>query len=73
MDRQLIIVKLGTTTLTGGTPRLSRPRMVDIIRQIVMLKEQGHRMVVVTSGAIAAGRELLNFPSLSDHLPAKQA
>lgn len=67
-----IVVKLGTSTLTGGTPRLSRPHMVDIIRQIVNLYQDGYRVVVVSSGAMAAGRELLNHPSLPNHLPIKQ-
>jgi glutamate 5-kinase len=71
-SQQTVVIKLGTSTLTGGTARLSRPRMVDIIRQVVALQREGYRMVVVSSGAIAAGRELLNYPQLHDHLPAKQ-
>lgn len=69
---QTIVVKLGTSTLTGGGNRLSRPHMVELIRQIVALQHDGHRMVVVSSGAIAAGRELLKNPTLQNHLPAKQ-
>ncbi len=69
---QTIIVKLGTSTLTGGTSHLSRPHMVDIIRQIAALNARGQRMVVVSSGAIAAGREVLDYPVLNNHLPAKQ-
>ena len=69
---QTIVVKLGTSTLTGGTNRLSRPHMVELIRQIVGLQHDGYRMVVVSSGAIAAGRELLKNPNLQNHLPAKQ-
>lgn len=67
-----LVVKVGTSTLTGGTTRLSRPHMLDLIRQIVTLQRQGERVVLVTSGAIAAGRELLNYPDLPNHLPAKQ-
>ncbi len=69
---QLIIVKLGTSTLTGGTNRLSRPAMLEIIRQIVWLRREGQRIVLVSSGAMAAGRELLGHPTLPNHLPAKQ-
>lgn len=69
---QTIVVKLGTSTLTGGTKKLSRPHMLDIIRQLVTLRREGYRIVLVSSGAIAAGRELLNYPKLDDHLPAKQ-
>ncbi len=69
---QTTVVKLGTSTLTGGTAWLSRPRMVEVIRQLATLKQQKHRVVVVSSGAIAAGREVLKSPSLPEHLPAKQ-
>ncbi len=71
-NHHTIVVKLGTSTLTGGTPNLSRPQMVEIIRQVVALHEQGYRVVIVSSGAIAAGRELLNQPNLHHHLPVKQ-
>ncbi len=67
-----VIVKVGTSTLTGGTPRLSRPDMLEIIRQIVILWQEGHRITLVSSGAMAAGRELLDYPDLPIHLPAKQ-
>ncbi|MBN1681586.1 MAG: glutamate 5-kinase [Anaerolineae bacterium] len=67
-----IIVKVGTSTLTGGTQRLSRPHMLEIIRQVIMLRADGYRVVIVSSGAMAAGRELLDFPSVPNHLPAKQ-
>jgi glutamate 5-kinase len=71
-NHQTVVIKLGTSTLTGGTARLSRPHMLDVIRQVVTLQREGFRMVIVSSGAIAAGRELLNYPHLDDHLPAKQ-
>ncbi len=67
-----IVVKLGTSTLTGGTRRLSRPHMIEIVRQIATLRAEGMRIAVVSSGAIAAGREVLKNPALPNHLPAKQ-
>lgn len=71
-SEQRIVVKIGTSTLTGGRKTLSTPRMVDIVRQIATLREQGFRVVLVSSGAIAAGRESLEYPSLPRHLPVKQ-
>jgi glutamate 5-kinase len=67
-----IVVKLGTSTLTGGTRQINRQRMVEIVQQIARLHQQGHEMVVVTSGAMAAGRERLGFPDLGRSVPAKQ-
>lgn len=69
---QTLVIKLGTSTLTGGTHYLSRPNMLDVIRQIVALREKDYLVVVVSSGAMAAGREILKNPQMPNHLPAKQ-
>lgn len=69
---QTIIIKIGTALLTGGGNRLCRPNILELIRQMVLLKRDGHRIVFVTSGAMAAGREALNYPTLPNRLPAKQ-
>lgn len=72
MATQRIVVKLGTSTLTGGTRQLNRQRMLEIVQQVAKLHQQGHEMIVVTSGAQAAGREALGFPDFGRTMPAKQ-
>ncbi len=67
-----IVVKLGTSTLTDGTPRLAPPLLIEIARQVALLQSNGHRLVLVSSGAIAIGRERLGFPQLPKDIPAKQ-
>jgi glutamate 5-kinase len=67
-----IVIKLGTSTLTAGTTHLSPPRLVDLVRQMSHLRAHGIDVIVVTSGAIAVGRERLNFPLLQKDIPAKQ-
>ena len=69
---QRIVVKLGTSTLTGGGKNISPPMLVDLARQVTALQSRGCQVVLVSSGAIAAGREVLGFPTLPRHLPAKQ-
>jgi glutamate 5-kinase len=69
---QRIVVKLGTSTLTGGGKNISPPRMVDLVRQVTMLQGHASQVILVSSGAIAAGREVLGFPSLPRYLPVKQ-
>jgi glutamate 5-kinase len=54
-----IVVKLGTSVLTGGTRRLQRAVMVELARQVQQLRADGHQVILVSSGAIAAGREQL--------------
>lgn len=67
-----IVVKLGTSVLTGGSHHLDRAAMVEVARQCARLHGQSCDMIVVTSGAIAAGREQLGHPSLPPTVAAKQ-
>jgi len=67
-----IVVKLGTSVLTSGTAKLDRAHMVEIVRQCAILHKQGHHIVVVTSGAIAAGKEHLNMPDIEPTVANKQ-
>ncbi|GAA03454.1 glutamate 5-kinase [Photobacterium leiognathi] len=69
---QTIVVKLGTSVLTGGTLKLDRAHMVELVRQCAMLRRQGHKVIIVTSGAIAAGREHLGYPELPKTMASKQ-
>jgi glutamate 5-kinase len=68
----LLIVKLGTSTLTYGTPNLSPSFLADLARQVAQLQTAGHQVILVSSGAMAAGREKLGFPQLPKDIPAKQ-
>lgn len=69
---QRIVVKVGTSTLTAGTRRLSPPRMVSLVRQLARLRLAGHDVVLVSSGAQQAGRERLGYPEESKSIPFKQ-
>lgn len=72
MTHQRLVVKVGTSVLTDGTPRLSRARMLEIVQQIARLHQAGHEIILVSSGAVAAGRERLNFPDFGRSVPTKQ-
>lgn len=66
-----IVVKLGTSSLTKGTKSLSRRHILEFVKQIAQLHESGIDVIVVTSGAVAAGREVVQ--NISDRsLPTKQ-
>lgn len=69
---ETIVVKLGTSTLTHGTENLSRRHMLELARQMAILHEEGKKIVVVSSGAIAAGREVLPKHKSEKLLPSKQ-
>jgi glutamate 5-kinase len=67
-----IVIKFGSSTLTAGTARLSLPHFVEIARQVSSLSQNGHEIILVSSGAMAAGKERLNYPQLPRDIPAKQ-
>jgi glutamate 5-kinase len=46
--------------------------MIDLVRQMAQLREAGSEVILITSGAIAVGREALDFPHLVKDIPAKQ-
>ncbi|WP_032093749.1 MULTISPECIES: glutamate 5-kinase [Pasteurellaceae] len=71
-NQKTIVVKFGTSTLTQGTPKLNRPHMMEIVRQITQLHRAGFRMIIVTSGAMAAGRHYLAHPQLPPTIASKQ-
>ena len=65
-----IVIKLGTSTLTQGTQKLSKRFMLGLVEQIIHLQDHGLELILVSSGAVATGRDLLNF---DQSLPSKQA
>ena len=67
-----IVIKLGTSVLTGGTRHLDRPHMVELSRQCAALQKEGKEIILCSSGAIAFGRERLGFPELASTLSNKQ-
>lgn len=69
---QRIVVKLGTSVLTGGSPQLDHPHMVELVRQCAALYRRGKDIIICTSGAIAVGRHRLGFPDLPNTVTSKQ-
>ncbi len=67
-----LVIKLGTSVLTQGTRRLNRAHMVELVRRCARAQADGHRVVLVSSGAIAAGREHLGYPDLPPSVASKQ-
>jgi glutamate 5-kinase len=67
-----IVVKIGTSTLTAGTKKISRGKIEDIARQIEKLKESCD-IVLVSSGAIATARQFVNVDGWDNIVQSKQA
>ncbi len=67
-----IAVKLGTNLLTGGSDCLNLEIMSSLVGQIAKLYKQGLDILLVSSGAIAAGRKRLGIIKERKDIPFKQ-
>jgi len=67
-----IVIKFGTSLLTGSSDYLDRQVMADLVRQVAGLHRQGREIIVVSSGAIASGRSRLGLAKKVKGIPYKQ-
>ena len=68
-----IVVKVGTSTLAHPTGRLNIQRMEELCKVLSDLKNAGHEIILVSSGAIAMGFGKLNLRQRPKDTPTKQA
>ncbi len=55
LQSRRVIVKLGTGILTSGIGQLNTDRIASLCRQLAGLRENGVRVIVVSSGAVGLG------------------
>jgi glutamate 5-kinase len=67
-----IVAKLGTNVLTAGTDRLDTDVMASLVGQVARLRKAAAEVLVVTSGAIAAGRHRLGVSRDRKGMPFRQ-
>ena len=62
-----IVVKIGSNTLTHSTGKLNLRRMETLVRTLSDFCNSGHEIILVSSGAVAAGISKLGL----DHRPVE--
>ena len=67
-----LIAKFGTNLLTGGAEKLDSGIMSSLVEQVARLHQQGHEIIIVSSGAVAAGRQKLGLTREQKDIPFKQ-
>lgn len=68
-----IVIKVGTSTLAHKTGRLNIRRMEELVKVLSDLKNAGHELILVTSGAIGMGMGKLSLAERPKDMPTKQA
>ena len=68
-----IVIKIGTSTLAHPTGHLNIRRVEELCKIISDIKNSGHEVIVVSSGAIGMGVGKLGLRSRPTDIPTKQA
>lgn len=68
-----MVIKVGTSTLAHATGRLNIRRVEALCKVLSDLKNSGHEVILVSSGAIGMGVGKLNLKSRPKDIPTKQA
>ena len=72
-NKQRIVVKVGTSTLTHNSGALDLWSMEHLVRTLADLQGMGHEVILVSSGAIAVGTAKLGLSERPKELRMKQA
>lgn len=73
MNKQRIVVKIGSSSLTNEQGEIDEIKMDDHVEAIAALRAEGHTVILVSSGAVAAGFAKLGYASRPVTLKGKQA
>lgn len=70
---QTIVVKIGTSSLTQPTGQIAIATIASLVETLSYLRSQGHRVVLVSSGAVGIGCARLNLGERPRRMALKQA
>lgn len=68
-----VVVKIGTSSLTDDRGVINGVALAKICDEIAVVRSQGHEVVLVSSGAVAAGVAALGLESRPTDMPTLQA
>lgn len=68
-----IVVKIGTSTLTHATGHLNIRRVEELCKTLSDIKNAGHEVIMVSSGAVGMGVGKLGLQQRPRDIPTKQA
>lgn len=72
-ESQTIVIKIGTSSLTQATGEIAIATIASLVETLSYLRSQGHRIVLVSSGAVGVGCARLNLKERPRKMALKQA
>ncbi|RAZ67019.1 glutamate 5-kinase [Planococcus maitriensis] len=73
MEKKRIVVKIGSSSLTDSHGKLSITKLREHVGALARLKEEGHDVILISSGAVAAGCTSMGYLSRPDTVVDKQS
>lgn len=73
MNPQTIVVKIGTSSLTQKNGQIAISTIASLVETLTTLRQKGHRVVLVSSGAVGVGCARLNLKERPRKMTLKQA
>lgn len=72
-QKKRIVIKIGSSSLVNHQGGLSKDKLNHYVKAIAQLKDAGHELIIVSSGAVAAGFTLLGYSARPSNIEGKQA
>lgn len=72
MYKEIIVIKVGTNVMTNKDNRIVRPVLRNLVKQIAELYERGIITLLVSSGSVIAGKEVLGNSKIKDKTQKRQ-
>ncbi|MDO9551817.1 glutamate 5-kinase, partial [Rhodonellum sp.] len=69
---KLMVIKIGSNVLTKEDGKPDLARMASLVKQVSFLRENGKKVILVSSGAVAFGRKEITLPEKIDPILKKQ-
>ncbi|MBO1002655.1 glutamate 5-kinase [Pseudogracilibacillus auburnensis] len=73
MKKQTIVVKIGSSSLTNDNGEIDEAKLTGHVDAIAALKKANHTVILVSSGAVAAGFKQLGYPFRPVTIKGRQA
>lgn len=73
MEKQTIVVKIGSSSLTNEKGEIDEQKLTGYVEAIAALKKAKHTVILVSSGAVAAGFKQLGYPFRPVTIKGRQA
>ncbi len=71
--KQRIVVKIGSSSLTNSHGGLSKNKIAEHVAALSKLKKEGNEVILISSGAVAAGFSVLGYQTRPVTIAGKQA